>query len=862
MVHMLNTSMQLLYEDDHPDQFDHLPSSMPQADVAKNPFITKNDRALDSTKKQPTKEGICMGKRFLRKSNVDPRPPPIPEKTKTVLDIDPSTPLAHPGMAPPPPKTHYWGRWVSGPGDSVVWRDYPKTVQLNLLKDPKLLPNNVPDVRFWGHWHNRMFPDGRWTTQYTPGKRMDKQLPEGYESPDEVPQPPYDYTVEKSDSLPAQPVGVLPPVESIPPMPGKSPESFQEIYKRPQPIKRGMAHLHSVTVPEEEPDDDEDGDLGRLNAPTMNRLMKGVGYMEKPDDLQNLANPEAVSSIPVGRDRDGNLVMGPMVDPTKSYPAGLPWPCHGENFNPDEDLPRWNPYYNGYYHRKGRHRKGPGGNGDPGGSGGGGGDDSPGGSGYSDAGSTKDGRSDRINTDDYHVGRFAKVKMDPRSYDKLTNEADFQRWYEHTEAIALSQGLDAVLDMDFIPQSKAQAEHFIIQQRFFFTVLMNTVQTIRGKKIVRNFRRKLDGRGAWAELVRHHTTSLQAKILNQNRFSHLSGAKLSPNYEGSHHEWCVDWIQRAEDYNSSVTDKGLRLSHEQLKAMLQNAVQRIQTLNQVKVDDALQALRERKELLQYHDYVELILERAQLSDETRGYFKKRESSYVQRRKANVHHFGGNDSDSEDSTPSLMERGVEDDVDSSDEELVAAVSERSRRPKASSARLPEDVFKGLSSEERTAWIKLPAKLKDTLLALKKSPRKVNVANVEDPDQGDRSDGEDGQEANMSEREKAVAEAHPADTRRMMSKPASSGKKLKSNNAEWKVNTTIFRNDDSGSDEEESSDGEDDTLQSTNEGPSLYPDYRPRQCYAIKACGMKDFHESSSSSDIYCDSGDDTDFRKGD
>ena len=63
-------------------------------------------------------------------------------------------------------------------------------------------------------------------------------------------------------------------------------------------------------------------------------------------------------------------------------------------------------------------------------------------------------------------------------------------------------------------------------------------------------------------------------------------------------------------------------------------------------------------------------------------------------------------------------------------------------------------------------------------------------------------------------------------------------------------------------EESSDGEDDTPQSANEGPSLYPDYRSQQWYEIKACEMKDFHESSSSSDIYCDSGDDTDFRKGD
>lgn len=123
-----------------------------------------------------------------------------------------------------------------------------------------------------------------------------------------------------------------------------------------------------------------------------------------------------------------------------------------------------------------------------------------------------------------------------------------------------------------------------------FQVLHTTVQTDKGKQILKSHMTTYNAQAAFKDLTEHALTSTAAKISSRNLLTYITSTKLSDgSWRGTTTNFILHWKEHVCRYQKMTRDKSEHFSDNHQRTMLQNAVDSIPKFRQVKTNTDLQA---------------------------------------------------------------------------------------------------------------------------------------------------------------------------------------------------------------------------------------------------------------------------------
>ena len=297
------------------------------------------------------------------------------------------------------------------------------------------------------------------------------------------------------------------------------------------------------------------------------------------------------------------------------------------------------------------------------------------------------------------------------------------------------------------------------------------IQTTEGRHIVNKYRVTKDARKVIAELYGYAKVSTHATITSGQLLRKISTMVLDKSWKKSAVQFLIYMTELIEYYNRMQPSAAMRLTEPMCQHYLENAVRPVKELNDVK-RQAMQLALSGGEPVSYELYNQLLRSAATVYDADMLLNRQQRT---ERRSTNVHESR---EAQDDDTPQEPDTGVDTEIE---------VFMSRLRP-----RMNKDTWQSLKPNEQELWDQLSDEAKSKILSYAKDrqERSTRSANQHElgADADDDSHHDDAEDkspdktasdsppkslsANMTE---AAKSAHPADTRRMLSKPASSKKR---------------------------------------------------------------------------------------
>jgi len=160
------------------------------------------------------------------------------------------------------------------------------------------------------------------------------------------------------------------------------------------------------------------------------------------------------------------------------------------------------------------------------------------------------------------------IKHDKNNYPKLENERGWDNYHREVIIQALADDMPNVVDENYNIQDDPNPELFHVQNRFFFSVLSNTLKTDRGKTIIREFARdavngNFDGRGAFLALKKVMKSGNKGKFHKRELKRYLWSAVFRPSSNITAEAFLLnikDKMRQLEEYESHPIDEEDKIS--------------------------------------------------------------------------------------------------------------------------------------------------------------------------------------------------------------------------------------------------------------------------------------------------------------
>ena len=162
---------------------------------------------------------------------------------------------------------------------------------------------------------------------------------------------------------------------------------------------------------------------------------------------------------------------------------------------------------------------------------------------------------------------------------------DHKQWdtrlIEH-KAQARVQGVEDVLNPGYTPHTTDDKENFVQKQRYTFFVYTKTLQTDKGKFLVRRHENDYDAHIIHKELIAHAQRSTKASVDTLALLTYITSARLGTGvWKGSSESFIIHRQNQVQKYDKLV-HKADCFSDSIKRTMLENDVQVIQDFRGVR----------------------------------------------------------------------------------------------------------------------------------------------------------------------------------------------------------------------------------------------------------------------------------------
>ena len=180
------------------------------------------------------------------------------------------------------------------------------------------------------------------------------------------------------------------------------------------------------------------------------------------------------------------------------------------------------------------------------------------------------------------------IKRDPASFTIMKDNKQWDSVHRTLKAQTNYQDVADVLDPNYLPKLTEDIALFDEKQKYMYSVLKKILQTDEGKVIVCSHDLDHDAQKIYAEYLDVMTLSTEAIMGSDELLSYLTTAKISDgSWRGTAKAFVLNWIEQLRQYQDTVPLVD-RLSDTVQPTMLQNAVQGLDTLQQVQISSDLQ----------------------------------------------------------------------------------------------------------------------------------------------------------------------------------------------------------------------------------------------------------------------------------
>ena len=291
------------------------------------------------------------------------------------------------------------------------------------------------------------------------------------------------------------------------------------------------------------------------------------------------------------------------------------------------------------------------------------------------------------------------IKRDPSVFPELKKDQAFNNWKLQTTALARSQGCADVLDPDYTPSNSEQTELFQLQQEYMYSVFIRTLQTDKGRELIRSHETDFNAQSIYASLLQFYTTNVVGQDNQTKLLKYITTSRLGDgNWNGPTHAYILHYQEQIRQYNKYAKQDQILPESLQL-ILLQNAVDSIPALSAVKTTQQQLHITQGTDIT-YNQYCQLLSTASLQLDKTTS-----TSGTSSRRQRNVYqHETGSTTQYDIDTP------VSDLLETSTDLVEYDVFE--------SIRVPTDRWSQLSAEGRQLWVQLSPTDRATLLGIDK------------------------------------------------------------------------------------------------------------------------------------------------
>ena len=205
------------------------------------------------------------------------------------------------------------------------------------------------------------------------------------------------------------------------------------------------------------------------------------------------------------------------------------------------------------------------------------------------------------------------IKRDATLFPQLKDNKQWDSWYIETKAQARAQDIEDILDPTYTPTTAGDASVFDKKQKYMYSVFAKTLQTDKGKALVRDHVDDYDAQAIHKELFDHAQRSTKASVNASDLLAYITTARIGTTpWKGSSESFIINWQDKIRKYEQLV-DKQDIFSDSVKRTMLENVVKPIDNLRAVK-DQANQFQVRMGTKITYDQYCSLLLSAAQSDD--------------------------------------------------------------------------------------------------------------------------------------------------------------------------------------------------------------------------------------------------------
>ena len=289
------------------------------------------------------------------------------------------------------------------------------------------------------------------------------------------------------------------------------------------------------------------------------------------------------------------------------------------------------------------------------------------------------------------------IKRDASLFPIMKQDIEWDSWNRSVVSIARAQGLDQVLDSTYRPCLIEEIDLFEEKKKYMYAVFDKTMQTDKGKAIVRAHEATFDAQQVYKELYDYCTSSTRALLNSSTLLQYITSAKLGDgSWKSSSAKFILHWEEQVRQYETLIPKKD-HLQETVRLQMLQNAVHPILELRQVKLQ-ADQLLTQMGTPISYAKYISLLYSAAAQYDSQFGTASA--AKLAQKRQVYAHQFE-----------------PDDDYDLDTPVGIIQANQAMRRE----AMMPGHTWSKISEADRAIWDQLSDDTKIAILGARSQPK---------------------------------------------------------------------------------------------------------------------------------------------
>ena len=178
-----------------------------------------------------------------------------------------------------------------------------------------------------------------------------------------------------------------------------------------------------------------------------------------------------------------------------------------------------------------------------------------------------------MSTTQAELANFKKgIKRDAALYPVMTQDTQWDSWSRSVVSLARAQSVEQVLDDKYKPVLLDEIALFSEKQKFLYAVFERTLQSDKGKAIVRAHESTFDAQKVYKEMYDYCNRSTRAQLTSSGLLSYITSARLGDgSWKSGTNKFILHWEEQVRQYEKLVQSED-HFSDAIKLHMLQNAV--------------------------------------------------------------------------------------------------------------------------------------------------------------------------------------------------------------------------------------------------------------------------------------------------